>query len=263
MSLPSIDEIAFERSLYEPLRVCKEDRATLRKVRWGDFKVDGWCINCGRESIFRSERRTYTPRFDADPFAPGTISLGIECERDASHRYEFWFRLANDELTKVGQFPSIEDIGGDELRKFRKLLGDQQFGELKRANGLFSHGIGIGSFVYLRRVFERQIWSHYANLEAVNGPIENFETLRMDEKIGALSAVLPPALVSNKAAYSLLSKGIHELDEETCREYFPVVFNAIVIILQQVFEQRAARKAEADIHAAIQGIAAKIRENDS
>lgn len=262
MALPSTIDILFNISLYHSFPMDNEDRAKISSLRWRKFKVDGWCTSCGRPSIFRSNRR-YTPAPNANPFEPGSFSVELECERVSGHLYEFWFRIADDNLTKIGQFPSIEDIGGSELRKFRALLGEQQFGELKRANGLFSHGIGIGSFVYLRRVFEHQIWSHYDDLKKLSGPIENFERLRMDEKIGALSEVLPPALVKNKAAYSILSKGIHELDEETCTGYFPVLRTAIIIILQQILEKRAARKAEADIEAAIQGIAATIRDNDS
>lgn len=69
--------------------------------------------------------------------------------------------------------------------------------------------------------------------------------MRMDEKIDALKAVLPPALVKNKATYTILSKGLHELDERTCQLYFPVVRSAIIRILEQDFQRREADKAEA------------------
>jgi hypothetical protein len=69
--------------------------------------------------------------------------------------------------------------------------------------------------VYLRRIFEKLIHDHHRDFTERNGPIKRFDTLRMDEKIGSLAEVLPPALVKNKATYGILSKGIHALDEAT------------------------------------------------
>jgi len=108
----------------------------------------------------------------------------------------------------------MEDIAYADIEKYRSILGKQYFSELHRAGGLASHGIGIGAFVYLRRIFERLIFQHREEYDPGGTQIPNFATLRMDEKIEKLRSVLPAAVVRNKAAYAILSKGLHELSED-------------------------------------------------
>ena len=51
-------------------------------------------------------------------------------------------------------FFTIEE---NDIKKYRKILGKEKYGEFGRAVGLYTHGIGIGSYVYLRRIFENLI----------------------------------------------------------------------------------------------------------
>lgn len=59
----------------------------------------------------------------------------------------------------------------------------------------------------------------------------------MDEKIELLQAYLPTFLVENKSMYSILSLGVHELDENTCLAHFDTLRVAIEIILDEHLEQ--------------------------
>ncbi len=56
-----------------------------------------------------------------------------------------------------------------------------------------------------------------------DGRNSEFATKHMDEKISLLQDHLPPFLVKNKKIYSILSLGIHELEEDECRSFFPVL----------------------------------------
>lgn len=56
----------------------------------------------------------------------------------------------------------------------------------------------------------------------------------MKEKIEMLKESIPEFLVSNKALYSILSKGIHELSENECLEMFPVMKTSIEYILYEI-----------------------------
>ena len=66
---------------------------------------------------------------------------------------------------------------------------------------------------------------------------ENYKKSRMDQKIGLLSTHLPDFLVENKSMYSILSKGIHELDEETCLIHFDSLRVGIEIILDEKLDE--------------------------
>lgn len=235
--VPTIEALCLDTPLYDPVPVSNTE--FLDKFRVRNWQFDAYCVSCAKDSTFKTRRSYGTGSGTAhDPqwmLKPGYIDLEFSCQRQDHHKYLFCFRYDGKNLVKYGQNPSLEDIAGADIRKYEKVLPKGYFGELKRAGGLASHGIGIGAFVYLRRIFERLIFEHHEELDT---PVEGFPSLRMDEKIAALKEVLPPALVENKAAYGILSTGIHELDEESCRRHFPVVRAAIIAILEQDLQQK-------------------------
>ena len=55
----------------------------------------------------------------------------------------------------------------------------------------------------------------------------------MEDKIELLKGHLPPFLVENKRIYSILSIGIHQLDEQKCLSYFDIMKQSIIIILEE------------------------------
>ena len=147
--------------------------------------------------------------------------------------------LTQNELFKIGQYPSIADISQPELKKYRNVLSKEKYLEFSRGIGLITHGIGVGSFVYLRRIFEDLIEeAHIKLMNSENWDETIYSTLRMADKIGLLSSELPEFLVENKSIYSILSKGIHELTENECLEYFPSVKLGIELILDEKLEKR-------------------------
>jgi hypothetical protein len=59
----------------------------------------------------------------------------------------------------------------------------------------------------------------------------------MDEKINLLSAHLPVFLTENRAIYSILSLGIHELKEDVCLAHFDTLRVGIEIILDEKLDE--------------------------
>ena len=105
--------------------------------------------------------------------------------------------------------------------------------EFHKAVGLAAHGIGVGSFVYLRRVFERLVWGRFREFQVQEGWDEaGFQRMRMEDKIDLLKGHLPDFLVQNRKVYAILSLGIHELEEHVCLGFFDVMKDAIVMILE-------------------------------
>ena len=159
--------------------------------------------------------------------------------RVESHKMQQSIILTQNELFKIGQYPSIADISQPELKKYRNVLSKEKYLEFSRGIGLITHGIGVGSFVYLRRIFEDLIEeAHIKLMNSENWDETIYSTLRMADKIGLLSSELPEFLVENKSIYSILSKGIHELTENECLEYFPSVKLGIELILDEKLEKR-------------------------
>ncbi|RJG45587.1 hypothetical protein [Mesorhizobium sp. DCY119] len=253
--------------LYSEIKFSNDDRKEIYEFFYSNFQVDCYCVSCKKESTFKTIREEP----DAIRLAlmghgnlptTGTFMADLICQR-ADHLYQYIFYSDGEVVCKIGQFPSMEDIAGSDIERFRPVLEKGYYRELHRAGGLASHGIGIGSFVYLRRIFERLISTHYQRYVEKNGEVEGFSTMRIVEKIGALRDILPDALVKHKAAYGILSKGIHELDEDTCRRYFPIVRAAIISILEEDLQALEKQRAADELTKALGAIAGEISAKSS
>ena len=146
----------------------------------------------------------------------------------------------NGYVQKVGTYPSLRDFHKDGIKKYNKVLSEQQRMELITAIMIANNGVGIGAYVYLRRIFEGIV--HEESINAIRDGVvteKDFKNKRMDEKIVAIKNYLPAFLYDNhKALYSILSLGIHQLDEEECLGYFPVLYDCIILVLEDRLAQK-------------------------
>ena len=80
----------------------------------------------------------------------------------------------------------------------------------------------------------------------------------MDDKIKFLKGNLPAFLVENHSIYGILSKGIHELSEEDCKNYFTILRESIELILDEKLEQLQKDKKKKEIRSALSKICKDI-----
>ena len=275
-----IESFFSNASLYSATEVSDDDqgRHQLYLIEHAEMQFDCHCTGCNRDSVFKCTDRdgptlddyfqsSYrklndksAPHPSRDPLRKSWYKRVVfTCTRDATHFYIYELKFGDHQLMKYGQYPSVEDISSADIKRFRKVLPNDYFVELKKAGGLFSHGIGIGAFVYLRRIFEKLIFDHYEEFQQANDPVDGFATLRMDEKIAAIAPILPSTLVKNRAIYAILSKGIHELSEDECKKYFPAVRSAIIAILEQDLAEKEKAEAEKRMASALADIVAELK----
>jgi len=146
-------------------------------------------------------------------------------------------------MKKVGQYPSLSDIQFYEAKKYQKLLKDQ-YSEYTRALGLHASGVGVGSFVYLRRIFENLVEEHHKEcLSLDNWDDSEYQKRHFNEKLVYMDSfgrsILPEELlpIKNKL-YGVISKGVHEYTENECLEIFPHIQLAIELILDKELERK-------------------------
>lgn len=178
------------------------------------------------------------------------FELRFECEKDEKHLVSFHFTIDREHLIKTGQFPAIAEYESKEIDHYKKVLSKSKLNEFRKSVGLFTHGVGIGSFVYLRRIFEDEINSTFKNSESSNGlSSTEFMKLRMNEKIEFLKNEPPEFLTKNK---SILSIGIHELEEEDCLKYYPTLKMSIELVLTEKKEKleriQKVKKAQSELN---------------
>ena len=244
--IPSFPNFAIEVPLYERFNFKDDAEALLRLMMFrGTF--DTHCIWCDQDGTFRTEPREVHNASSVPNV--GVWFRNATCTRNEKHEYSFLFITANYCVQKIGQFPALAELHLPQIKKYRKLLGERH-AELARAIGLASHGVGIGSFVYLRRIFERLIDEAADKAIAAAETTADLTRLRMDDKIAALRHHLPEFLVQNKSLYSIMSTGIHDLTEDECLKHFGAVRVGIELILDEklVVAERERKIAEATQH---------------
>jgi len=258
--LNSPKEFHLEMPLYFPIGIKEE--AISKKVHGlmiYEGTIDAYCIWCEKDSVFHTQK-SYPHDFNSWRYSDnGFTETAYRCSRNNSHVYHVWYLKTDDTFQKIGQFPSVADFQIPQAEKYRKVLGDELYKELTRGIGLKANGVGVGSFVYLRRIFEKLIGQAYLKAKSREDFDEDvYGKARMDEKIKILEDYLPTFLVENRKLYSILSKGLHELTEEECLKYFEPVKIGIEQILDEKIE-RAARERKAKVaREAIQGISQEI-----
>ena len=187
------------------------------------------------------------------------ITLSFRCAMNDSHKLDFFLSTGADFVEKVGQKPSVADLSLEEMNRYKKVTSEQSLKELKRAIGLNAHGIGVGAYVYLRRIFERIIEKVKSSAIAKGDFQEgDFTGKRIDEMIAMLKKDLPDTMVDNKVFYKIVSKGIHELSEEECIKYFPVLRDAIILILREWQMKQDEQEAAASLSASLNRISSEI-----
>lgn len=182
------------------------------------------------------------------------------CSLNENHRIDYIVRTEANMLWKIGQYPSVADLAFLELNTYNKVIDEESRKELRRAIGLYAQGIGIGSYVYLRRVFER-ILDKAKEQACQNGELDisAFNAARVAERIPMLKDYLPEMMVRNASIYGIISKGIHELSESDCISFFPIMKDSIYMILSKWEEKRKAIETEAELSAAISKINSDLK----
>lgn len=163
-------------------------------------------------------------------------------------------------IVKVGQYPSVADIHIGQVKQYDKVLVKPILREFTKAIGLAANGVGIGSFVYLRRIFENLVFQAFDEAKKDGAAIEQFESLRMEEKIKSLKGYLPSFIVENNSIYGILSKGIHELTEEECLAYFDCMRQSIELILDERLEQLEKKKKIDEVKKTLNSITSQIKK---
>ncbi|AIM37562.1 hypothetical protein KO02_13340 [Sphingobacterium sp. ML3W] len=175
----------------------------------------------------------------------------FECSREKSnsqHNFVVAFKFYDSHFVKIAQYPSVADLTNRHLSKYKKLDNDI-FLELSKGQGLFSHSVGIGSFVYLRRIIENHIVKPELKKLISQEKITEEDLSKKDfkEKLNLLRGEISDFLVENKKIYSVLSKGIHELSEYECLIMYPIIEKCIEIILDEQIELKEKLKKKEQV----------------
>lgn len=253
---PTPTQFYIEYPLYETATFPPEKVEAGYRIKYSRDPIDAYCPGCSAHSIFLPTQRQSVPHDDDAWVHKHRFETTLVCSRNNQHNLYFVVQVIDSTMTKIGQLPSLADLNLHDVKKYAPVLEKSVFRELTKAIGLAAHGVGVGSFVYLRRVFEKLIeQAHQQAKAAANWDEKAYESSRMAEKIQLLAAFLPEFLVQNRQIYGILSLGVHELDESDCLNAFPAVKVGIEIILDAHIKAKEEQVKLATARQAIQKLA--------
>lgn len=240
----------------------KFDYDVSEDVHYFGGTLDMFCPECKQNSVYKRIGNSLRPSSSVSPPMSSLtseitqlrfsriFSVEFECSRDKNHVATFLFKQDTKSLSKIGEYPSLTDRQFQELAKYERELRTY-YQEFKTAHYLYLHKVGIGSFVYLRRVLEKVVMDvatqKYSSQSDWNLEKWKVSKGRFENVIEDLADDLPEFLVKNTVLYKILSKGVHELDENECLEYFEVIKAAIEEILDEKMRQDEKEKRRKSI----------------
>lgn len=217
--------------------------------------IDTYCVECQDRSLFVVDYppvSAFLESFRDKVKKPFICKVEAKCSRVKQHIACYVFRIhEKDGVTKIGQYPSVADAAKQDLKTYRKVLNEEHQKGFTKALGLFSHGVGAGSIVYLRKIFEHLIEEAHQeareNEEWMSTHEEAYPTLKMANKVATLGGFLPSDLVQHPRLYGFLSQGLHGRSEEECLKLFPMLRLAIEYILDQKLEKLKAKQRRKEL----------------
>lgn len=250
----------FQLPLYTKIKVETSELEPLVNVLNFRGRIDAYNPALKENTTYDIEAETIRSGFKNFDAYKGFKTHHLKCVR-TKDTYVVYSHFDSEKMIfqKIGQYVSIADLHISQIRKYDSVLSKEQLKEFTRAIGLAANGVGIGSFVYLRRIFEGLILEAYqkANVSKTWND-EIFQKSRTAERIELLKDYLPEFLVENKSLYGILSKGIHALTENECLEYYETVKVGIELILDEKVEQYNKFKKIEDAKKKISGINSKL-----
>ncbi len=260
------------KGLYETVYEGNQRRQCVFEIKNDTSSYKAYCIQCDSMSVFKAESQHVVPNIGTvgvGHYEPPKDDIGFNGDIDFGKRLRcamcgmfmsVYFKVLGVKVVKVGSYPSIADLDRGKLFSECNIPKSRIPKELASAIGLKAHGVYIGAYAYLRRVYETLIENARKQAEQDGVLIDDFGKKHVKEKIKALSDYLPEYMVETRDAYGILSKGIHELSEEDCETGYDVLYNLIVMILEDQEERRKKELRKKDISNAINKLNGKFSD---
>lgn len=187
------------------------------------------------------------------------IEYQLTCTNDSNHKYLMIISIEQRTDTfivkKIGQDPSMLSVHGFDFEKYKEQLTKiNAYDDYKKADLSNAEHFYVGAYAYLRRIFEKML-NNYIK--------ENNVTLKdehVDTKIKAVKDCFDSRIKDLlKNLYGILSKSIHELDEEQSKEYYQYLKSIIDIQLEFEFTENEKNKQSIKLNSILNKIVNEIK----
>ena len=245
-------------------------------VNISDIAISTFCNNCDAERVFNANiYETIRKLMGSDVIRlSGGIAVGnpnpnqykslgqrikgksyflnfeMKCAMCGEIHY-FSLVFTENTVVKIGQYPSFTNDEVKNIRKYKNLIS-KYYPELTRSINAYSQGMGVASFVYLRRILEHLVEKKYTG----DLSLKFCDKLQEVEKT---EQIIPKELEPIKnEIYSILSKGVHEYEEDECLS----LYLSVKYVIERLLDIELEKKNNKDkALAAMATIKSKLQED--
>lgn len=217
-----------------------------RKIDIGNIALNYYCHNCNDVRTFCSNSKLFCIGVSDTEIS---IDCYVECAR-CHTKVPMWFLVESNDKMYSG-LPKVR-ISKMESRLPEEVSFDNsQYGDytylLNKAECAFNSGLGAGSIVYLRKIFEL-VANNSAKAVGITtkkkkGGSRPFKELL--QEVDAKCHIIPPEFSQNGySLFSELSNVVHgEYDENLGIKKYPALKRLIIGILDNIRDQDELKKA--------------------
>src|SRR6266478_5573358 len=108
--LPTMHDFCTTIPLYEEFPLLEAHYLDVEKLAKRDFIIDCFCVGCDNDSVFISPEQSSHFSLNVIPHSDQVFMREFRCPRNTQHRIIFHFLVADQQLIKVGQHPSVADL---------------------------------------------------------------------------------------------------------------------------------------------------------
>lgn len=231
-----------------------------------DERVELYCTKCERNRVFAADKNIFDVTSVRNPHFPNIIEdkpslfKSFRCSGNEHHKILYSFIIDEDEIIKVAEYPSKYDSVKNTFNSYKKILDKDSITELAKASQLESYGYAIASFLYYRRIFEVIILQSFLEADIKNKITEeDFRNRRMEDKTKYIKDFLPDYFMENSYMYSILSKGIHDLQEVECRKYLPIIKTIIFYSLDEAVDRKNKELRKIEVSKKLKDIKSNLK----
>lgn len=186
------------------------------------------------------------------------IEYSFVCTNNLEHRYLMMISIELKEgcfiVRKIGQNPSMLTVKGFDFDKYKNILERiNAYNDYKKADLSNADHFYVGAYAYLRRILEKLILHYLGDIKLKDD--------HMDTKIDAVKDNFDPRIRGLlKNLYGILSKSIHELDEEESKEYYTYLKTVIDMQLEYMNSEEEKEKQSKSLQGILNKIAGLIKD---
>lgn len=216
-----------------------------RKITIGSIALNYFCNNCKNQRTFWSESDVFCLGVDDK-----TVSIDTSLKCNCGSNIQLWF-LIESEKEIFGFAPKVRILKkserlGDNFSSNFDVHGKQSV-LLDKADQAFREGLGAGSMVYLRMIYEdvTKTIAINTNIPLINEKGKKLSFSRVLEEVDQKHKIIPKEFSDKKyKLFSELSEIIHgNTDEETSLKKYAPSRRLVVGILDTIKNNEEIRNA--------------------